>query len=66
MEFHQVPDCPDGTSLRFEPEVTPDSPQVTSAIEKALARSNPERNTPGSICLRSTDARITRGDSTCN
>jgi glutathione peroxidase len=29
---------PDGRVIaRFEPEVTPDSPQVTSAIEKALA-----------------------------
>jgi len=31
---------PDGHILaRFEPDVTPDSPQVTSAIEKALAAS---------------------------
>ncbi len=30
---------PDGRVItRFEPEITPDSPQVTSAIEKALAR----------------------------
>ena len=30
--------APDGHVItRFEPEVTPDSPQVTSAIEKALA-----------------------------
>jgi len=30
---------PDGLVItRFEPEITPDSPQVTSAIEKALAR----------------------------
>jgi glutathione peroxidase len=29
---------PDGHILaRFEPDVTPDSPQVTAAIEKALA-----------------------------
>jgi len=29
---------PDGRVIaRFEPEITPDSPQVTSAIEEALA-----------------------------
>jgi glutathione peroxidase len=33
---------PDGhVIVRFEPEVTPDSPQVTSAIEKALASLKP-------------------------
>ena len=33
---------PDGRVIaRFEPEVTPDSPQVTSAIEKALASLKP-------------------------
>jgi glutathione peroxidase len=33
---------PDGRAIaRFEPEVTPDSPQVTSAIEKALASLKP-------------------------
>jgi len=33
---------PDGRVItRFEPEVTPDSPQVTSAIEKALALLKP-------------------------
>ena len=36
---------PDGhVKARFEPEVTPDSPQVTTAIEKALPLSNPERS----------------------
>lgn len=37
MEFHQVPDRSECNVVqRFEPEVTPDSKQVTEAIEKQL------------------------------